>query len=459
MFHTKKLDVLRILVISVFALSVNQFTSAQIFVQLPAPDVPILSASAHQTESHQNLRNYMPNPSSNIFEQRTQGYSIAQLQQLALQSNPVLMKKQREIQSAYGQWIQAGLYANPSVGVLSEDYSDKGTMGKQGFSVEQEIIRGNKLALSRSVEHWSLEIAKKELEIVQRKIENDVKALAYDVVFSGNLVIAYRELAEITDESVRLSESLVNANKLGKSDLLQHRILHNRTIVELTKAEQDEQKKWEELAALIGEPHLAKQPIIDRLRDINQNIVFETALQRLIAESPEVQAEHFRKQKANYMIARAKAENVSNVSVSGSFAYNVDSEAFFASVGVKMPLRVYNRNQGNIRRTQADSMAQSSEIERIQLELRTRLLSEWNGYVKSLKVIRQYEETILPDARESVDLIAKNAQQGDVASLEQLIAQETYIQTIIEYLNAWHDTAVSATYIEGLLLKGGLAGK
>ena len=102
----------------------------------------------------------------------------------------------------------------------------------------------------------------------------------------------------------------------------------------------------------------------------------------MIAESPELQAEHFRKQKANCMIARAKAENVSNMTASGSFAYNVDSEAFFAGVSVRMPLRVYNRNQGNIRRTQADSMAQSSEIERIQLELRTRLLSEWNEYAK-----------------------------------------------------------------------------
>jgi cobalt-zinc-cadmium efflux system outer membrane protein len=424
-----------------------------------SPNAPTSDASSHEKRPHKNLRNYMPNPSSQIFERRTEGYSIAQLQQLALQNNPMLMKKQREIQAVYGQWLQAGLYKNPSIGFLSDDYSDRGTMGKQSLSVEQEIIRGNKLALSRGVERWSLEIAKKELEIAQRKVENDVRALAYDVIFFGNLAIAYQELAEITEESVRLFESLVGTDELGKSDLLQHRILCNRTIVELAKAEQDEQKKWEELAALIGQPNLVKRPMIDRLRDVNQNLIFETELRRLIAESPELQAEYFRKQKANCTIARAKAENVSNVTVGGSFAYNVSNETFFAGVGVRMPLRVYDRNQGNIRRTQADSMAQSNEIERIQLKLRTRLLSEWNGYAKSIKVIRQYEETILPDARESVDLLIKSTKQGETVSLEQLIAQETYIQTIIEYLNAWHDMAISATYVEGLLLKGGLAGE
>jgi len=103
-------------------------------------------------------------------------------------------------------------------------------------------------------------------------------------------------------------------------------------------------------------------------------------------------------------------------------------------------------------------MVQSSEIERLQLELRTRFLKEWNEYEKSLKIIRQYESTILPDARESVDLVIKGAKQGETSSLEQLIAQQTYIQTIIEYLNSWRDMAISGTYIDGLLLKGGLDG-
>jgi cobalt-zinc-cadmium efflux system outer membrane protein len=418
-----------------------------------------IATSKNLTQSEtSNLRSYMPGQTSRIFEPRNNGYSITQLQQIALQTNPTVIKKQREIQSVYGQWMQAGLYANPSFTLNGADYADDGTLGKQGFMIEQEIIRGNKLALARNVERWSLEIAKKEWEITQRKVENDVKALAYDLVFSGNLVTAYRELAEIADESVRISEMLVSANEIAKSDLLQHRILRNRTIVELSKAEQDEQKKWEELAALIGQPNLIKQPITDNLRDANQNIAYETAWQRLLTESPELQAENFRKQKANCVIAREKAENISNVTVSAGAAYHVNDKRTLADVGVSIPLRVHDRNQGNIRKAQADSMVQSSEIERLQLELRTRFLKEWNEYEKSLKIIRQYESTILPDARESVDLVIKGAKQGETSSLEQLIAQQTYIQTIIEYLNSWRDMAISGTYIDGLLLKGGLDG-
>jgi hypothetical protein len=181
----KKFNLFQIFSMSILAFSADHFAAAQIAESLPKPNnltmqriallqtaslppinhqpdsrplaqsAPILSVSLHEhaIEPHQNLRNYMPSSSSQIFALRTEGYSIAQLQQAALQTNPMLMKKQRQIQAVYGQWLQAGLYTNPTVGLLSEDYSDQGTIGKQGVSVEQQIIRGNKLALNRSVEH------------------------------------------------------------------------------------------------------------------------------------------------------------------------------------------------------------------------------------------------------------------------------------------------------------------
>lgn len=385
-----------------------------------------------------------------------EGYAIAELQQMALQNNPVLFKKRREIEATYGTWLQVGLYANPTIGFVGDDYADNGTQGKQGISIQQEIIRGDKLGIARNVEKWSIEIANKEWEIAQVKVANDVKALAYDYMVALYLVEANRALVKIAEDCVSFSESLVKIHELGKNDLLQNRILRNRAMVELSKAEQDEREKWVQLVAMVGRPDLTKRGITDVIGHALFDVEPEQIFRDLTVESPEIQLEQLRRQKAQCVIAQEKSKAVSDITIGGAVSYNVSQKAMVGDVTVNMPLRVYDRNQGNIRRAQADAMAQACEIERVQLALRTRFSLEWNNYMKAHMVMRHYETSILPDAKESINLALQGAKQGELTSLELLITQQTYIQSLIEYIAAVRDAAVSSTYINGMLLKGGL---
>jgi len=385
----------------------------------------------------------------------TGGYTIEQLQQMALQSNPVLNKKRRNIEATYGTWLQVGLYENPTIGFIGEDYTNGG-QGKQGLAVEQEIVRGNKLGIARNVEKWSIEIARKEWEIAQIKVANDIKALACDYTVATYLVEANRTLVNIAKDCVGFSESMVQVNEFGKNDLLQNQILCNRAKVELSKAEQDEQEKWTQLVAMVGQPDLPKHGITDLISRTQFDMAPEQIWQNMSLESPEVQLEQLRHKKAQCAIAKEKAEAVSNITVGGTLSYHVTEDAMVGDVSVSMPLRVHDRNQGNIRRAQAEAMAQTYEIERIQLELRTRFATEWNNYTKARMVMYQYESSILPDAKKSINLAQEGIKHGELTSLELLITQQTYIQSLVEYIDAMREAAISSTYINGMLLKGGL---
>ena len=411
---------------------------------------PLRDASLHIPAESSTLQAAFPG-----LVTPTEGYTIEQLQQMALQSNPVLNKKRRNIEATYGTWLQVGLYENPTIGFIGEDYTNGG-QGKQGLAIEQEIVRGNKLGISRNVEKWSIEIARKEWEIAQVKVVNDVKALAYDYMVATYLVEANRTLVKIAKDCVGFSESMAQASELGKNELLQNRILYNRAMVELSKAEQDEQEKWTQLVAMVGRPDLAKQGIVDMIGRTQFDTTPEQIWQNMSLTSPEVQLEQLRRKKAQCAIAMEKAEAVSNITVGGALSYHVTEDAMVGDVSVSMPLRVYDRNQGNIRKAQAEAMAQACEIERIQLELRTRFATEWNNYTKARTVMRHYETSILPDAKESINLALQGAKHGELTSLELLITQQTYIQSLIEYIDAMRGAAISSTYINGMLLKGGL---
>ena len=53
-------------------------------------------------------------------------------------------------------------------------------------------------------------------------------------------------------------------------------------------------------------------------------------------------------------------------------------------MGVAIPLRVYDRNQGNIVSAQAELIAATREVERLELELFNRFAEAFEGMIKEL---------------------------------------------------------------------------
>src|SRR6266446_10682652 len=77
---------------------------------------------------------------------------LEDLEQMALKNNPTLSQAAAEIRAASGRKQQAGLYPDPTVGYEGAEIrggSFRG--GEQGFFVQQNIVLGGKLGLSRQV--------------------------------------------------------------------------------------------------------------------------------------------------------------------------------------------------------------------------------------------------------------------------------------------------------------------
>ncbi|MDR1959666.1 MAG: TolC family protein [Planctomycetaceae bacterium] len=387
----------------------------------------------------------------------TIGYSITELQQLALQHNPLLAKKQREIQAAHGVRLQAGLYANPTLELFGEDYYTNGTTGQQGFELSQEIIRGNKLQLSRNVANWEIEIARKDWETAQQKVLNEVRSLSFDLLATQYLISIYSKLAEIGDLSVKYSEQIVAAKEGPRISLLQNRVQRNEAIIELKKAQQDEKNIWDILLAAIGNPNLEKRNITDTLQQSRMSLNKDTVWQTVLLNSPEYRAEQIKLSRSRSVYARENAEKTANVTVRGRYGYDVSASESVGEFGIAIPLKVHDRNQGNIQRSYAEILAQTREIERKELELSQRFAALWNIYEKSLESIQLYEESILPDAGESINLSIQGLKQGEENQLELLIVQQTYFKFLVSYTETLRDLARSVTYLEGYLLEGGIS--
>ena len=78
------------------------------------------------------------------------GTSLEQLEQMALATSPAVAEVLAEIESLRGKLTQAGLPPNPTAGINGDDINEDGGAGRYGVYIGREIVRGNKLGLSRS---------------------------------------------------------------------------------------------------------------------------------------------------------------------------------------------------------------------------------------------------------------------------------------------------------------------
>jgi cobalt-zinc-cadmium efflux system outer membrane protein len=145
-----------------------------------------------------------------------------------------------------------------------------------------------------------------------------------------------------------------------------------------------------------------------------------------------------------------------NVDVQASTQYDNATEDQIASVQVGIPLPVFNRNQGNIRRAAAELTAARAEVSRIELDLQNRLAAAFERYANARQRTEIYAERILPNARRSLELVATGYRAGQLNYVNLLTAQRTYFQTSVTYLESLGDLQQSMVAIDGLLLTGGL---
>jgi cobalt-zinc-cadmium efflux system outer membrane protein len=185
-------------------------------------------------------------------------------------------------------------------------------------------------------------------------------------------------------------------------------------------------------------------------------LTWHNALASLLSESPELAQAQAGVERARWAVQRECASRVPNVDALASVKYDASTHSTIAGLSLGVPLPVFDRNQGNIRRAQAELMGAEAEVQRLELQLRNRLAAAFQRYDNARQQVERYSGKVLPTAKESLDLVTAGYRQGEFPYLTLLTAQRTYFRVSLTYLESLRNLRASAVTIEGLLLSGGL---
>jgi cobalt-zinc-cadmium efflux system outer membrane protein len=268
-------------------------------------------------------------------------------------------------------------------------------------------------------------------------------------------------LSKLANDAVETSHQLGNVGQADAPDMLESEVEAQQAQLAVALAEQNQQRVWKALGAVVGNPRLPLMMLEGKLED-TPPVNADELVEKIVNESPAVRIAELGVKRAEAALARTKREPIPDLQLRGGIQQNgevlSDGRSVglqgFADVGVRIP--IFNRNQGNIATAKADAERAKREVERVKLVLRERAASVVQNYNFSQTAVDRYKNQMIPRAQKAYAMYTKKYQEMAAAYPQVLIAQRTLMQLEVSYISALETFATSSLSLQSYLLTDGL---
>jgi cobalt-zinc-cadmium efflux system outer membrane protein len=397
-----------------------------------------------------------PQPAGSSSDQFATGMTLSELERLALTNNPTLEQAAAGVEVERGSFQQAGLYPNPQIGFVNGSSDRSGVKQSNGAFFSQEIVTAGKLKKAQAWEANEVNKVSWDLEAQRQRVLTDVKIRYYDVLGAQHSVVTLKKLEAIAERGLATVRQLFDARNASRADVLQAKIQLETVRASLDEATERHSAAWQQLANVVGLPDLETTLLDGQLDGELPTLDARASWEKLLASSPQLRSAEAERDHAFSELTLAEAQAIPNVTLQTVAEYDQATQASTVSTLVALPLPLFNRNQGNIYRASSDIRVACSEIERTKLVLRDLLAESFRRYQTNLKQAKRFQDSILPDAQENLELTEAGYKAGESSFLQVLTARQTYIETQLAYVEALTEIRKVTAEIEGLQLTGGL---
>ena len=397
---------------------------------------------------------------SPAYAQTASPVTLAELEKLAVDTNPTLRAAQARIDAARGRARQAGVWPNPVAGFTAEEIKldDVDRRGEYGFFVEQEIPLGGKLRLGRAVFTRESERAEAELELQRQRVLSSVRRAFYEALTIERRVAVEERLAALVSEAVAVTAQLFNVGAADRPDFLESEVESRRVQLALNGTKNRLAAARQQLAAVVGQEDVIGRQLAGSPEQPLPEIERDTALRALLENSPQIRAARAELARTQALTSLARRETFPGLFLRGGAAYNrelgedtrrpIGWEGAFEA-GISIPL--FNRNAGGIAAARADELRAQAELQRLELSLRSQLASEFATYLTAARDAESYRTEILPRAEEAYRLYLARYREMAAAYPQVLIAQRNLFELSSAYLERLEEAWRSALRIQSAL--------
>lgn len=366
--------------------------------------------------------------------------TLAELHDIALSNNPLLVQAQANITSMYGNAVQAGTHPNPVVGYEADTVGSAGTRNYMGLYFNQQVKTAGKLNLARAVGNVDVMNAQLSVRKARVQVLSQVNMGYYAVLVAQENVRISEALVRFTNEVYRIQVEKLREGEATNYEPAQLRSLAVQARSALVQSQNRYISAWKQLAAQMGTPNLPPVELEGSADMPVPDLNFDQALSRLLTLHPDVAAARNSESQARIQLQLEKVTPVPDVILYGAIQRDFTTpgrvqNTYNMQVGVPLPL--FDRNRGRIVNQQGDLVQATQQIRRVQFELTAQLADAFERYQTNRVQLQYYRDQILPDLARAYKGIYERHQQesAEVGFGDVIVAQQNLATAIGVYIS------------------------
>ena len=362
--------------------------------------------------------------------------------QMALQHNHNLLAARTTIQQSEAEEITANLRPNP---VLSGDAQFLPIFQPNKFNgdyinntAQFDVGLGYLFERGRKRQH-RLQAARDVTAQTRSTVADNERSLTFLVasqfidvqVAESTIDLAAADLKSFQN-TVDISESRYKAGDISEVDFLKIKIQLLQFQTDMSQAQLARVQALAGLRQLVGYESVPfdydvaggfdYQPVTMKLEDLQA---------KALAERPDLRAARQGVTAANSQYELQKANG--KVDPTGTFNYSHVSDASSASLFANVQIPIFNRNQGEIARTQY-AITQAQELAHAASDqVMTDVLDAYEGVRTNDEIVTLYRSGYLKEAQDSRDISEYAYKRGAASLLDYLDAERSYRATELAY--------------------------
>lgn len=360
-----------------------------------------------------------------------------------LKNNPEINKISEQINIKNGEWWNSFGFESPILSYTKEGIEkNKNNFAEQKWNLQQSIdfplttyFRLNRISNEKNA-------LEEQLNHNKRELVASVKTKYVDVLYSRRMVDLRQKQINLAEKVKKTATTKLEAGEISELEVMKSEIQLAEAHNLFEDANQLYHKSRYILFNTIGlDPSLQKYQInFDDTLFINPENISQTAVLENLDKQPLITSYKNSLAATSSQINEAWSSFLPRINLSyfyQDFGTGYDYNGF--ELGVSLPLWfIFNQN-GDIQIAKAKNREIEWSVQETKLNMKTEIEHAWHGYEANKQKIQTYETTIRTNAEELLNLTLLGYQLGELDLLRLLDAQQTYLNSEINFYGALKD--------------------
>ena len=366
--------------------------------------------------------------------------TLDQAIQLALAHNHALQAARSVIAQSQDQEITANLRPNPVFGSDVVGFPQEGHdfTADNINQTEFDIGVGYLFERGKKRQH-RLQAAKDTTAVIRSTVADNERSLTFNVAAQFTNALLAESSLDFAKQDLKgfqnteeISEAQYKAGATSEGNLLKIKLQLLQFQTDVTAAELAKQQALAGLRQLLGfESVPADYDVSGELQYQKLPYNMEDLQAMAIKDRPDLRAaqQAVTAAQGQHLLARADGKVDVNATLNETHITGYNSSSIIVSV----PLPIFNRNQGEIARTNA-VITQAQEAEQATSEqVMTDVRTAYESVKSDEQTVQIYQSGYLDEAKQSVDISQYAYQRGAASLLDFLDAERSYRDTELAY--------------------------